>query len=126
MKKGLKFLSTIALAAAANLALAAPSNLVVDNNTDVQVRAYVHGISKHPAEPHSSMSLNWFALKLVCMFATTCDAEVKVDTASNNPISLGNASINLDTGVINTSGLDTSSGYRVTYLEPGHAQVTKD
>lgn len=126
MNKGLKIISTVALAAAANLALAAPSALVVDNQTDVQVRAYVNGISKNPAEPHSTMSLSWFALKVACMFATDCKAEVKADTKSNTPISLGYASINLKTGIINTSGLDTSSGYRVTYLSPGHAQVTKD
>jgi len=125
MNKFSKLFAGTILATASSIALAAPSELVVDNKTDYQARAYVHGISKNPAEAHSSMSLNWWALSMVCAFQTECKAEVKVKTDTANPISLGNVSINLDTGVIDTSGLSHAEGFNVSYVAPGHAVVTQ-
>lgn len=120
-----KSLASLALITASSVALAAPSELIVDNKTDHQARAYVNSISKNPAEAHNTMSLSWWALKIVCAFQTDCQAEVKMKTNTANPLSLGYASINLDTGVIDTSGLSHAEGFNVTYVSPGHAVVTQ-
>ena len=125
MNKFSKLFAGTVLATASSIALAAPSELVVENKTDYQARAYVNGISKNPAEAHSSMSLNWTMLKIVCMYRTDCKAEVKMKADTSNPVSLGNVSINLDSGVINTSGLSLAEGFNVSYVAPGHAVVTQ-
>ena len=125
MNKFIKLLAGTFIVTTSSVALAAPSELVVENKTDYQARAYVNGMSKNPAEAHSSMSLSWWALKLVCAFQTDCKATVKMKTDTSNPVSLGDVSINLDSGIIDTSKLSHAEGFNVSYVAPGHAVVTQ-
>jgi hypothetical protein len=121
-----KLVTAAVLSLASSVALAAPANLVVDNNTDFQARAYVKGISKNPAEPHSSLSINWSILNLICFYQATCEAEVKVKTDSNNPLFLGKVTMNMSSGAIDTSKLSQLEGFKVTYLSPGHVRIDKE
>lgn len=125
MIKMLKVISTATLLVTSSLALASPANLTVENTTEHQARAYVNGISKNPAEAHGTMSLSWWKLKFACALKTECQAEVKVKTETDKPLSLGYATINLETGIIDTSNLSHAEGFNVTAVAPGHAIVSQ-
>ncbi|WP_367606213.1 hypothetical protein [Legionella sp. W05-934-2] len=125
----------IGLAAGATLALSSsafaftPMYLTTHNNTSVESNAWVNGQpSPYPTKPNSTKQVVWGLVQLACapiIVNGTCSADVKMETNTAHPVTLGRLTMDLRSGVI-TPAVVAANGYRLTVNGPGEVTLTKD
>lgn len=110
-------------------AIAAPGSMVTHNDTGHESNAYIAGMpSIYPVKAHDSRSISWYLVRLACWGHTdndnNCSAEVFMETETNNKVSIGKMSMNLDTGTISPSSLD-ANGYHLQVEGPGEVRISE-
>ncbi len=117
-------LSTIACSAV----FAAPSSLTTHNQTSHESNAYIAGhASPYPVAAKSDRSISWTMVRLACFGHTSnnvCAAEVFMETETSNKVSIGHIGMNLSTGEISPSVLDTDK-YHLEVNGPGEVTITE-
>lgn len=130
MSKLIKTIITTTLSLATTLAMATPPRqLITHNLTDVESNAFVAGTipSQHPTKAHSDSKVIWTSVRMACFGHTTggkCWATIKMATDTNNPIELGQVSIDLETGLIYPTQV-SGNGYTITAVGPGETTLTQ-
>jgi len=132
MKKWHKGLNILLFSAATSTVFAAPWTLTTINDTDDQSNAYFGSYaSPYPTAAHSKKSVLWALVKVICYKHSTkgkgkpCTATIKMKTNTNNPVTVGDLSLDLNTGVIHPDTL-SKNGYTITAEGPGKARITVD
>ncbi len=127
----MKLLKTIlgaGLLGLSSLVSATPSELITHNDTDVWSNARISGVySPHPTKPHDTNKVNWWSVRLACFGHTQgskCKAEIVADTMGENPVSLGEVSLDLDTGEITPTRIE-KDGYVMEVVGLGESRLTK-
>ncbi len=126
----LKPLTTLSLCLFAAVALAAPKQLVTHNTTDAESNAFVAGSipSQHPTRAHTDGKVFWTAVKMACFGHTIdgkCDALIKMETNTPNPVEIGTLIMDITTGAITPLQLH-GNGYTITVNGPGETTISKD
>ena len=128
MKNRFIFLISAFIFASINYSYAAPQFLITHNNTKVESNAYIDGViaSTHPTPALSTNKVYWNEVKIACLGRThgsICSAIIKMDTASPNPVVLGQLNLNITTGEIFPSSLSTDL-YKLELVAPGEVLLS--
>ncbi|AHE66612.1 hypothetical protein [Legionella oakridgensis] len=126
----LKTFAAAALSLTTMAVFAVPSQLKTHNDTDFQSNAYVGPsldiASPHPTKAHSTNSVFWGVVQVICGKRTgTCNALIKMKTDTASPVTIGQVTLNLDTGDITPKSL-TANGFTITVIGPGETRITQD
>lgn len=127
----LKSLLTALLGCVSCLTIAAsPKQLVTHNHTNVDSNAYIDGViaSQHPTKANSDNKVFWGSVRIACVGRTVnneCRALIKMATNTDNPVDLGWAIINLQTGDISPKYM-AANGYRFEVNGPGETTLSYD
>ena len=129
MKLLKKILLGSTLFAITSTVFAAPTDLTTTNNTNhgmvfAKIGAYK---SPEPVPAHQERKREWNNVKFLCTIqrvSTNCTAEILVEhDVSGQVESLGNMTINLDTGVLTPASL-SSAHYNMNVVGNAHVEVT--
>ena len=126
----LKQFTTFGLCLFTATAIAAPKQLITHNTTDAESNAYVAGSipSQHPTRAHTDGKVFWTAVKMACfghLVDGKCNALIKMDTNTPNPIEVGTLNLDIVTGDITPLQL-TANGYTITVNGPGETTISKN
>ncbi|GEM_PF-919961 len=130
MNRFIKTIVATTIGLATSIAMAAsPRQLITHNQTDVESNAFIAGTipSQHPTKAHSDSKVIWASVRMACFGHTTggkCWATIKMATDTNNPIEIGQVSIDLETGQIYPSQI-SANGYTLTAVGLGETTITK-
>lgn len=131
MYKLKKHIAIISLNLMAAVVYAAPavSKITIDNQCDLEARAYIASLpTPTPSAPGKITSISWPAVLSACSGHTSnniCPATIKLATNTSQPFLLGDVSINIKTGVITPSTL-SSQGYTMNVVGLGSVRLSKD
>jgi hypothetical protein len=109
-------------------AFASPKQLITHNNTSVESNAFIDGViaSQHPTKAHTDNKVFWASVKVACygrVINNSCNALIKMETDTANPVELGWVSMNLVTGEILPKTL-IANGYRLDVNAPGETTLS--
>ncbi|WP_133127040.1 hypothetical protein [Legionella nagasakiensis] len=130
MNRLLKTLAIATLSVTATTVFAAPAQLITHNDTAFQSNAYVGPsldiASPHPTKAHSTNRVFWGVVQVICGKRTGfCNALIKMKTDTASPVTVGQVTLNLDTGDITPKSMK-ANGFTVTVIGPGETRITQD
>lgn len=129
MKFILQSLSALSLGLSTMAAFAAPKALITHNLTDKESNAYVAGApSPYPTPAMKTKEIAWNYVRMACFGHATndvCEAEVKMETDTSNPVLIGRVQMNLKTGEISPKIL-SANGYTIKVNGLAETTITKN
>ena len=118
----------ITMAMTNNVLAGPPSVLTTLNKTSVKSNAYIDGVvpSLYPTLANSNRSVSWIAVTLACqghIKDNICRAIVRMNVDSDNPVDLGELTLNMKTGEILPQSL-TNNGYHLEVVGNGRIELS--